>query len=188
MSNPRHRYPQEFKKTVISQLERAPVAEVAKAHGLSPSVLHRWWRQIGNHHAKPSPGRRTYAKEFKEAAVQQLESGRALLEVAAGCKVGPTLLRRWLAEFREYGERAFSGYGNSRAVNTSASISVRLRFTEDEYRRLKMAWLPAGNATVSDFVRDQTFKAAAILPPSVAALEGSARELAATLRRLATLS
>src|SRR5712692_5017871 len=106
MKKPRRKYSKEFKETVVRRLGTAPVTEVANANGLSPSVLHRWWRQIGDHRVKPSPGRRTYTTDFKKAALQQLESGASLQEAAVACEVGPELLRRWLTEFREYGERA----------------------------------------------------------------------------------
>lgn len=184
MINSRHKYPEEFKRMVVSRLDTEPVSEVARLYGLNLSVLHRWWRQIGNHRAKPCAGRRTYSKEFKEAAVRQLESGSPLDQVAAACKVRQALLRRWRAEFRGYGNRAFPGYGKSRTLDPNSFINVTLRFTDDEYRRLTKALSLAGNATLSNFVRDQVFHATSTEQPSVVAVEETARELAAMVRKL----
>jgi transposase-like protein len=184
MKKPRRTYSKEFKETVVRRLGTAPVTEVAKANGLSPSVVHRWWRQIGDHRVKPSLGRRMYTTQLKKAALQQLEAGVSLREAAAACEVSPELLRRWLTEFREFGERAFSGYGKSRALINPVSINISLRFTEDEYQRLKAVWSSAGHATASDFVRDQVFNAAIARQPSVAEVEDALSKLAAAIRQL----
>jgi Transposase len=139
---------------------------------------------MGNHRAKPSRGRRAYTKELKEAAVRQLESGIPIGRVSAKRKISATLLRRWLSEFQEYGERAFSGYGRAR-TSLGGSIKTSLRFTGDEYLRLKEAWSQAGNPTLSDFVRDQVLRATKTEPLSIAAIAVSALELAAAVRKLA---
>ena len=62
-----------------------------------------------------SLSRRTFTKEFKEAAIQRLEMGASLAEVARGCEVNPNVLRRWRRELRDYGAKAFSGNGKNRA-------------------------------------------------------------------------
>lgn len=59
--------------------------------------------------------RRKFTKEFKEAAVRRLEMGASVAAVARACEVNPTVLRRWRRELRDYGAKAFSGAGNSRA-------------------------------------------------------------------------
>jgi transposase len=59
--------------------------------------------------------RRTFTKEFKEAAVRRLELGAPVAEVARACEVNPNVLHRWRRELRDYGAQAFSGGGNGRA-------------------------------------------------------------------------
>lgn len=58
--------------------------------------------------------RRTFTKEFKEAAVRRLELGASVAEVARACEVNPNLLHRWRREVREYGVWAFAGNGQRR--------------------------------------------------------------------------
>jgi transposase len=58
--------------------------------------------------------RRTFSKEFKEAAVRRLEMGASLAEVARACEVNPNVLHRWRRELRDYGVQAFSGNGKRR--------------------------------------------------------------------------
>ncbi len=59
--------------------------------------------------------RRKFTKEFKEAAVRRLELGVSVAEVARACEVNPNVLGRWRRELRDYGAKAFSGGGHSRA-------------------------------------------------------------------------
>lgn len=59
--------------------------------------------------------RRTFTKEFKEAAVRRLELGASIAEVARACEVSPNVLHRWKCELRDHGMKAFQGNGNSRA-------------------------------------------------------------------------
>jgi|ERR1051326_5825900 len=62
-----------------------------------------------------SQTRRSFTKEFKEAATRRLELGASLAEVARACEVNPNVLHRWRRELREHGVQAFSGNGKSRA-------------------------------------------------------------------------
>ena len=62
-----------------------------------------------------SLSRRTFTKEFKEAAVRRLELGASVAEVARACEVNPNVLHRWRRELREYAEKAFPGEGRSRS-------------------------------------------------------------------------
>jgi transposase-like protein len=59
--------------------------------------------------------RRTFTKEFKEAAVRRLELGASLAEVARACEVDPNVLHRWRRELRDHGAKAFPGHGSNRA-------------------------------------------------------------------------
>lgn len=61
-----------------------------------------------------SLSRRSFTKEFKEAAVRRLELGASIGEVARACEVNPNVLHRWKRELREQGAKAFAGNGKSR--------------------------------------------------------------------------
>src|SRR5690348_6202052 len=65
-----------------------------------------------------SVSRRNFTKEFKEAAVRQLELGASLAEVARACEVNPNVLHRWKRELRDYGVKAFAGNGKARAEDS----------------------------------------------------------------------
>jgi transposase-like protein len=58
--------------------------------------------------------RRTYTKEFKEAAVRRVELGASIGEVARACEVNPNVIHRWRRELRDHGAKAFPGNGKSR--------------------------------------------------------------------------
>jgi transposase len=58
--------------------------------------------------------RRSFTKEFKEAAVRRLELGASVAEVSRACQVNPTVLQRWRREQQEFGARAFAGPGKLR--------------------------------------------------------------------------
>jgi transposase-like protein len=58
--------------------------------------------------------RRTFTKEFKLAAVQRLEQGASLGEVARALEVNPNVLQRWRREFREGPGNVFPGNGQRR--------------------------------------------------------------------------
>ena len=62
-----------------------------------------------------SVSRRSFSKEFKEAAVRRLELGASLAEVARACEVNPNVLHRWKRELRDYRAKAFAGNGKARA-------------------------------------------------------------------------
>ena len=58
--------------------------------------------------------RRMYTKEFKLAAVQRLEQGVSLGEVARALEVNPNVLHRWRREIRQWPGNAFPGNGKQR--------------------------------------------------------------------------
>jgi transposase len=58
--------------------------------------------------------RRIYTKEFKLAAVQRLEQGVSLGEVARALEVNPNVLHRWRREIRQGPGNAFPGNGKQR--------------------------------------------------------------------------
>ena len=58
--------------------------------------------------------RRMFSKEFKLAAVQRLEQGVSLGEVARALEVNPNVLHRWRREIRQGPGNAFPGNGKQR--------------------------------------------------------------------------
>jgi transposase len=58
--------------------------------------------------------RRTFTREMKLAAVQRLETGGGIAEVARAFEVDPNVLHRWRREFREGPGNAFPGLGKKR--------------------------------------------------------------------------
>jgi transposase-like protein len=69
--------------------------------------------------------RRTFTKEFKEAAVRRLELGASIAEVARACEVNPNVLHRWRRELRDYGTKAFTGNGRSRVEEVQVAALER---------------------------------------------------------------
>jgi transposase-like protein len=61
-----------------------------------------------------SLSRRSFTKEFKEAAVRRLELGASIAEVSRACEVNANVLHRWRRESRDYGVKAFKGNGRPR--------------------------------------------------------------------------
>jgi transposase len=57
---------------------------------------------------------RRFTREFKLAAVQRLEQGISIAEVARALEVNPNVLHRWRSEFRQGPGNAFPGRGQRR--------------------------------------------------------------------------
>jgi len=55
-----------------------------------------------------------FTKEFKLAAVQRLERGVSIGEVARALEVNPNVLHRWRREIREGPGNVFPGHGKQR--------------------------------------------------------------------------
>jgi transposase len=55
--------------------------------------------------------RRVFTREFKLAAIKELDSGKPLGLVARQLEVSANTLHRWRREFREQPTQAFSGQG-----------------------------------------------------------------------------
>lgn len=58
--------------------------------------------------------RRRFSREFKLAAIQRLEQGVSIAEVARGMEVNPNVLHRWRKEFGQGPGNAFPGHGQRR--------------------------------------------------------------------------
>jgi transposase len=59
--------------------------------------------------------RRKFTKEFKIAALRQLDAGASIAAVARSCEINPNLLHRWRRDFQQSPEHAFPGLGRKRA-------------------------------------------------------------------------
>ena len=58
--------------------------------------------------------RRQFSREFKLAALQRLERGSSVGEVARAFEINPNMLHRWRQEFRQGPGNAFAGVGQRR--------------------------------------------------------------------------
>jgi transposase-like protein len=61
-----------------------------------------------------SLSRRRFTKEFKLAALQRLEMGASIAEVARAFEVNPNVVHRWRREFRQGPGNVFLGPGKRR--------------------------------------------------------------------------
>ena len=59
--------------------------------------------------------RRKFTKEFKTAALRQLDAGASIAAVARSCEINPNLLHGWRRDFQQSPEHAFPGLGRKRA-------------------------------------------------------------------------
>src|ERR1700732_2225911 len=69
--------------------------------------------------------RRQFTKEFKLAALQRLEMGASVAEVARAFEVNPNVLHRWRREFRHGPGNAFPGPGKRRWDETKVAQLAR---------------------------------------------------------------
>jgi transposase-like protein len=65
--------------------------------------------------------RRKFTKEVKVAAIQRLDAGASVAEVARAFEVNPNLLHRWRKEFRHGPGNAFPGGGKRRWDETKVA-------------------------------------------------------------------
>ena len=65
--------------------------------------------------------RRKFTKELKLAAIQRLNAGASVAEVARAFEVNPNLVHRWRKEFRFGPGNAFSGAGKRRWDETKVA-------------------------------------------------------------------
>jgi transposase-like protein len=207
----RRRFDAEFKETAVAWLAARPLAEVARICDVSVSVLHRWRRKLGDHAVTPAEGRRRFTREFKAAALEQLEregrkrggehgSESTVTRVAAALNVPPNTLHRWRKEAREFGGQAFSGYGKSRATSRPARV-IKISLHPGEYQRVRTAFEDSSARSLPDFTRSQLLSTT--LEPDVeydvdcgvghdveqayAEIHGKLDDLAGILRRMALI-
>ena len=65
--------------------------------------------------------RRKFSKDFKQEAVNRLNGGQSVAEVARALEVHPSELHRWRRELQEHGARAFNGVGRKRAEQSQVA-------------------------------------------------------------------
>ena len=80
-----------------------------------------------------------FTKEFKLAAIQRLEMGASVAEVARAFEVNPNVLHRWRREFRQGPGNTFPGLGKrrweeDRVPQLDTGASLLLRIPEEEQR------------------------------------------------------
>lgn len=88
--------------------------------------------------------RRRFSRDFKIAAIKQIESGKSLPRVARELELSENVLRRWKREFREGPTQAFSGNGNYVSMNREAELerkigqqALEIDFLKKALRRLE---------------------------------------------------
>lgn len=70
--------------------------------------------------------RRIFTREFKLAAIEQIESGKSLARVARELEVHENVVRRWKKEIQQNPSRAFSGNGKSISLNREADLERKI--------------------------------------------------------------
>jgi transposase len=65
--------------------------------------------------------RRKFTKEFKIAALRQVDAGVSIAAVARSCEINPNLLHRWRRDFQQSPEQAFSGLGQRKTDENRVS-------------------------------------------------------------------
>lgn len=93
---------------------------------------------------------RKFSREFKVAAVRQLELGKSAAEVARACEVDPSMLYRWHQVWKKDPENAFSGKRTLKQESREAELERavgRLTLENDFLKRalLKLELQRAGS-------------------------------------------
>ncbi len=57
--------------------------------------------------------RRRFTREFKLQILHEIDAGKGVSQTAREYQVHPNMIHRWRAHYRDYGERAFAGNGNT---------------------------------------------------------------------------
>ena len=70
--------------------------------------------------------RRAFTREFKMAAIKELEAGKTVGVVARRLEVSRTVLYRWYREYRKHPMKAFSGPGKAIAVSREAELERKI--------------------------------------------------------------
>jgi transposase len=65
---------------------------------------------------------RKFSREFKVAAVRELELGKSAAEVARACEVDPSMLYRWHQAWQQAPEKAFDGKREGKQESREAEL------------------------------------------------------------------
>jgi len=181
----RRRFTAEFKETVVAWLKTSPVSDVARMCNVSVSVLHRWRSALMEHPVNPSAGRRRFARQLKAEAIERIERGATVTEVAAAFALRANTLHRWRKEAREFGEEAFSGYGKSRAAPPPARM-IKITLQSDEHDRIKEAFENSPARSLPDFARARVLdEVNGGEDAAIAEIDAKLGDLTAILQRMA---
>lgn len=129
--------------------------------------------------------RRVFTKDIKTAAVQRLELGASVGEVAQSYQIHPKMLQRWRREAHQFEGSAFSGYENNRTEVPARSQAIAFRLNRDEFELFKKAFSSAGARSISDFVRYQVLQATR--QPSLSEIEAKLDEVALAVQKLTSV-
>ena len=84
---------------------------------------------------------RKFSREFKVAAVRQLEMGKSVAEVARSCEVDPSMLYRWHQAWQKDPEHAFTGKRELKQQSREAELEQAVGRLTMENDFLKKALL-----------------------------------------------
>lgn len=70
--------------------------------------------------------RRKFTREFKIAAIKEIQSGKAVGLVARRLEIGKDLLYRWYSEYLKQPTKAFSGQGKAVNVSREAELERKI--------------------------------------------------------------
>jgi transposase len=70
--------------------------------------------------------RRKFNREFKLAAIEQIETGKSLARVARELEIHENTLRRWKQEHERHPGQAFPGLGNARTPPREAQLERKI--------------------------------------------------------------
>ncbi len=153
-SAPRRKFSKAFKESVAQRVAQGtPVKQVARSCGIDPSLVRQWrdeLRTLGEA-AFSHSGKRRFSKEFKEAAVQRVQQGTPVKQVARDLRVDPAVVRRWRNALSSLGSGAFFD-------NAPRTRAVIFRLTEEEYASVKAFAKASGARSLSDFARSAVLR------------------------------
>lgn len=65
--------------------------------------------------------RRQFTREFKLQVIREVEVGKPLAQAGREHELHPNLIRKWQAQYAQYGQQAFAG--NGKAYSDDAKIA-----------------------------------------------------------------
>ena len=126
------RYTEEFQRAVVEAVHKGEkVAEVAQAHGISPGSVHNWLKRftkVTPDRKSPIKTRRQFSDREKENAVELVEEGTPVMEVADLIGATPRSIYDWMQQLRPEQYRADQVAGRVEA----ALAERRLREAQEQ--------------------------------------------------------